>query len=62
MLEAIRVWARERAKRRLRLWVHQDAPAARALFDAFGFSYTGVQKPFPREPERGLLEMDMVID
>jgi GNAT superfamily N-acetyltransferase len=62
MLEAVRAWARERDKRRLRLWVHADSPSARALYETFGFKYTGARKRFPREPDRELLEMDLRVE
>lgn len=62
MLEAVRGWARQRDKRRLRLWVHADSPSARALYETFGFKYTGARKRFPREPDRELLEMDLRVD
>lgn len=62
MLEAVRAWARERDKHRLRLWVHADSPSARAVYETFGFKYTGARKRFPREPERELLEMDLRVD
>ncbi|MGC4093899.1 MAG: GNAT family N-acetyltransferase [Polyangiaceae bacterium] len=62
MLEAVRVWARERDKRRLRLWVHEDSPSARAVYETFGFKYTGARKRFPREPNRELLEMDLRVE
>lgn len=62
MLEAVRSWVRHREKRRVRLWVHADSPSARALYETFGFKYTGARKPFPREPQRELLEMDLRVD
>ncbi len=62
MLEAVRAWARERDKHRMRLWVHEDSPSARALYEAFGFKYTGARKRFPREPNRELLEMDRRVE
>jgi GNAT superfamily N-acetyltransferase len=61
MLKAVWYWAEEHHKRRLRLWVQEDAAAARALYESFGFSYTGARKPFPREPARLLLEMDLTL-
>jgi GNAT superfamily N-acetyltransferase len=62
MLEAVRGWAREREKQRLRLWVHEDSPSARAVYETFGFKYTGARKRFPREPSRELLEMDLRVE
>jgi GNAT superfamily N-acetyltransferase len=61
MLRAVRRWSKERGKQRVRLWVHEDAGSARSLYEAFGFSYTGARKPFPREPSRQLLEMDLTL-
>lgn len=62
MLEAVRSWARDREKRRVRLWVHEDSPSARSLYEVFGFKYTGARKRFPREPDRELLEMDLRVE
>jgi ribosomal protein S18 acetylase RimI-like enzyme len=61
MLEAVVRWAEEHHKRRLRLWVQEDAVSARALYESFGFSYTGTRKPFPRQPNRQLLEMNLTV-
>ncbi len=61
MLKAAMIWAEEHHKRRLRLWVQEDAASARALYESFGFSYTGTKKPFPRQPSRQLLEMDLTL-
>jgi GNAT superfamily N-acetyltransferase len=61
MLRAVRRWAQERDKARICLWVHEDAASARSLYESFGFSYTGAKKPFPREPSRRLLEMDLLL-
>jgi GNAT superfamily N-acetyltransferase len=62
MLDAVLTWAKERRKQRLRLWVQEDSASARALYESFGFSYTGARKPFPREPARRLLEMDLLVE
>jgi len=52
MLDAVLTWAKDRKKQHLRLWVQEDSAWARALYESFGFSYTGAIKPFPREPDR----------
>lgn len=62
MLDAVVTWAKERKKLHLRLWVQEDSASARALYESFGFSYTGARKPFPREPTRRLVEMDLVVE
>ncbi|HWA77372.1 MAG TPA: GNAT family N-acetyltransferase [Polyangiaceae bacterium] len=62
MLDAVVNWARERKKQHLRLWVQEDSASARALYESFGFAYTGARKPFPREPLRRLLEMDLTVE
>jgi GNAT superfamily N-acetyltransferase len=62
MLDAVLNWAKDRRKQHLRLWVQEDSASARALYESFGFSYTGARKPFPREPTRRLLEMDLVVE
>jgi GNAT superfamily N-acetyltransferase len=62
MLDAVLSWAKDRKKQHLRLWVQEDSSSARALYESFGFSYTGARKPFPREPARSLLEMDLVVE
>lgn len=62
MLDAVVKWARERKKQHLRLWVQEDSASARALYESFGFAYTGARKPFPREPARRLLEMDLAVE
>jgi ribosomal protein S18 acetylase RimI-like enzyme len=62
MLDAVVNWARERKKQHIRLWVQEDSASARALYESFGFAYTGARKPFPREPARRLLEMDLAVE
>lgn len=62
MLDAVLNWAKERKKQHVRLWVQEDSASARALYESFGFSYTGARKPFPREPARRLLEMDLLVE
>jgi GNAT superfamily N-acetyltransferase len=62
MLDAVLNWAKDRKKQHLRLWVQEDSASARALYESFGFTYTGARKPFPREPARRLLEMDFVVE
>lgn len=52
MLTAVESWAREAALQRLRLYVHEDNPRARAAYRRLGFVDTGAPLPYPPDPSR----------
>lgn len=57
LLEGVIDWVEERGHRRVFLDVHEHAAAARRFYARHGFTETGNQQPYPRDPSQREFEM-----
>ena len=60
LLAAVRAWATACGKRCVRLWVVPTSPGA-ALYECAQFVSTGASKPFPGDPDRTVIEMELEL-
>jgi len=51
LVDALVVWARERAAGRVELWVVDDNPAAAAVYESAGFVSSGTRQAVPYAPD-----------
>ena len=61
LLEPVVAWAGGRGCGVLRLWVHEDNGRARAAYERLGFRETGQLMPYPLDPERRELAMELPL-
>lgn len=57
LVSAVLTWARDRGADHLRLWVTEGNTPAIALYERFGFGFTGKSAPLPSNPALGEVEM-----
>ncbi len=62
LIRAVRLWAENLSRHRLRLWVPADEAPAQALYAREGFVPTGRTDSFPRDLGRSIVEMELVLD
>ncbi len=61
LLEAALSWARGEKKSRVRLWTN-PAASGQELYRRASFVFTGAQKPFPADPSRTVVEMQLDLN
>ena len=61
LLEVVREWAGSSGADNLRLHVVSTQSPARALYEGFGFRYTGRSETGRRDPSQVLLEMELSL-
>jgi GNAT superfamily N-acetyltransferase len=62
LVAAVTGWARSQGARRLRLWVSDGSPRARAFYHRLGFRATGSRQPLPSDPELGEAELSLDLE
>ena len=61
LVDAVRRWTERPPRTCLRLWVPVDASEARAFYAAAGFVSTNRERPFPSDPTRSIVEMELSL-
>ena len=62
LVAQVQQWAREAGARRMRLFVHEDNPRARAYYQRAGFMETGATMPYELDPDENEIEMVRELD
>ena len=62
LLKAVLGWTDELGLSPIRLWAPTHEHAAKALYTRAGFQETGQMRPLPTNPDRSIVEMELIVD